>query len=160
MTGSKPMAETFETAAREAGGAKSTILRLIRSSASASNPETAALRAEIEGFRLALSIVQDALREERCDKEHWRDEAKCLRQLLAGNKTEPPIIEVPEPTAAPVADQALPLVPTAEPEQENSLNSEMAPMTDAAPPGPHPWWEQLRSSGKVLLAQACRNRRR
>ena len=95
------MADTFEPAAREPGGAKSTILRLIRPSANTSNPETAALRAEIEGFRLALSIAQDALREERCDKEHWRDEAKCLRQLLAGHEMKPAIINVPEPKAGP-----------------------------------------------------------
>ena len=52
------------------------ILQLIRHSASASNPETAALRAEVEGLRLALSLAQEALREERADKEHWRDQAK------------------------------------------------------------------------------------
>ena len=67
------MADTFETAAREPGGAKSTILRLIRPSANTSNSETAALRAEIEGFRLALSIAQDALREERCDSLKCND---------------------------------------------------------------------------------------
>ena len=42
------MADTFETAAREPGGAKSTILRLIRPSANTSNPETAALRAGVQ----------------------------------------------------------------------------------------------------------------
>jgi len=51
------------------------ILQLIRPSAPANNPETAALRAEVEGLRLALSLAQEALREERADKEHWRDEA-------------------------------------------------------------------------------------
>ena len=66
--------DTSATATRETGGTKS-ILRLIRSTP-ASNPETGALRAEVEGLRLALSIVQEALREERSDKEHWRDEAK------------------------------------------------------------------------------------
>jgi hypothetical protein len=55
------------------------ILRLIRPSAPATNPETATLRAEVEGLRLALSLAQEALREERADKEHWRDEAKQLR---------------------------------------------------------------------------------
>jgi len=114
------MADTFETAAREPGGAKSTILRLIRPSANTSNPETAALRAEIEGIRLALSIAQDALREERCDKEHWRDEAKRLRQLLAGHETKPAIINVPEPKAGPEAVLALALAPTVEPEQRTA----------------------------------------
>ena len=137
------MADTFETAAREPGGAKSTILRLIRPSTNTSNPEMAALRAEIEGFRLALSIAQDALREERCDKEHWRDEAKCLRQLLAGHETKPAIINVPEPKAGPEAVLALALTPTVEPEQENSPDSEMAPANHSAPPAPHRWWERL-----------------
>jgi hypothetical protein len=150
------MGDTSETAAREAGGAKSTILRLIRPSASTSNLETAALRAEIEGFRLALSIVQDALREERSDKEHWRDEAKSLRQLLSGHEMKPAIINVPDPKALPKADEALPLAPAAESEQENSPNSEMAPETHLVPPAPHPWWWRLRSSGKALLAQATR----
>src|SRR5262245_53345941 len=130
------MADTFETAAREANGAKSTFLRLIRPSASRSNPETAVLRAEIDGFRLALSIVQEALREERCDKEHWRDEAKRLRQLLAGHVTEPAIIDVAQPKTAPkivpalapaptvAPEQALAPAPTVEPEQVNSPTSE------------------------------------
>jgi hypothetical protein len=158
--GSKLMADTFETAAREAGGAKSTFLRLIRPSASKSNSETAVLRAEIDGFRLALSIVQDALREERCDKEHWRDEAKRLRQLLAG--TQPAIINVPQPKTAPEAvqalalaptvepEQALALAPTVEPEQANSPKTEMVLATHSAPSALHQWWERLRSSGKAL----------
>jgi len=152
------MADTFENAAREASGAKSTILRLIRPSANSSNSETAALRGEMEGFRLALSIAQDALREERCDKEHWRDEAKRLRQLLAGPETKPAIINIPEPKAAPEAVPALALLPTVEPEQENSPNSEMAPATPApaAPPSPYQWWVRLKSSGKALLVQATR----
>ena len=137
------MADTFETAAREAGGAKSTILRLIRPSANTSNPETATLRAQIEGFRLALSIAQDALREERCDKEHWRDEAKRLRQLLAGPETKPAIINVPEPKAVPEAVEALALAPAVEPEQENSSNFEMAPATHSTPPAPDGWWSRL-----------------
>ena len=150
------MADTFETAAREPGGAKSTILRLIRPSASTSNPETAALRAEIEGFRLALSIVQDALREERCDKEHWRDEAKNLRQLLSGHEMKPAIINVPEPKALPEANEALSLAPAVKSEHENSPNSDMAPETDSIPPAPQPWWWRLRSSGKALLSQVAR----
>jgi hypothetical protein len=60
------------------------ILRLIRP-VPTSSPETATLRAEIEGLRLALSIAQDALREERADKQHWRDEANtfgnCWRDI-------------------------------------------------------------------------------
>jgi hypothetical protein len=57
------MADTLGSATREVGVAKSTILRLIRPSAPASNSETAALRAECEGLRLALSLTQEALRE-------------------------------------------------------------------------------------------------
>ena len=91
------MADTSATAKRETGGTKS-ILRLIRSTP-ASNPETGALRAEVEGLRLALSIAQEALREERSDKEHWRDEAKQLRQLLSGQKPEPKIINVAAPVS-------------------------------------------------------------
>jgi len=81
------MADTLEPAVREIGVAKSTILRLIRP-VPTSSPETATLRAEVEGMRLALSIAQDALREERADKQHWREDAKHLRQLLAGHKPE------------------------------------------------------------------------
>src|SRR5262245_64597584 len=110
------MADTLEPAARETGVARSTILRLIRP-VPTSSPETATLRAEAEGLRLALSIAQDALREERADKEHWRDEAKHLRQLLAGDKPEAEITPAPEavtdaPALAPSAD--------AEPDCSNS----------------------------------------
>ena len=102
------MADTLEPTARETGVAKSTILRLIRP-VPTSSPETATLRAEVEGLRLALSIAQDALREERADKQHWRDEAKHLRQLLAGHKPEAEITLAPEavtdaPALAPAAD--------------------------------------------------------
>jgi hypothetical protein len=103
------MADTLEPAARETGVAKSTILRLIRPVPTTSSPETATLRAEVEGLRLALSIAQDALREERADKQHWRDEAKHLRQLLAAHKPQAEITLAPEavtdaPALAPVAD--------------------------------------------------------
>jgi hypothetical protein len=88
------MADILETARRgEAGGTKS-ILRLIRSSPA--NPETASLRAEVDGLRLALSIAQDALCEERADKQHWRDEAKHLRELLTEHKPEAEITLAPE----------------------------------------------------------------
>src|SRR4029453_13575986 len=83
------------------------ILQVIRPSAFASNPETAALRAEVEGLRLALSLAQEALREERADKEHWRDETKQLRELLAASKREPEIILA--------ADEIVPPMPTPEP---------------------------------------------
>jgi hypothetical protein len=84
------------------------------------NPETAALRAEVEGLRLALSIAQEALREERSDKEHWRDEAKHLRQLFAGHKPEPKTIDVPGPeVASPVVEA---LVPVAETEPQDRIN--------------------------------------
>jgi hypothetical protein len=100
------MVDTLEPTARETGVAKSTILRLIRP-VSTSSPETATLRAEVEGLRLALSIAQDALCEERADKQHWRDEAKHLRELLTGPEAE--ITLAPEavtdaPTLAPSAD--------------------------------------------------------
>jgi hypothetical protein len=100
------MADTLGSVTREVGVAKSTILRLIRPSAPASNPETAALRAECEGLRLALSLAQEALREERADKEHWRDEAKHLRELLGAPKPGPKIIS-PEPeTISPPPSEA------------------------------------------------------
>ena len=67
------------------------VLRLIRPSGPANNPEMVALRAECEGLQLALSLAQEALREERSDEEHWRDEAKHLRELLAAPKREPEI---------------------------------------------------------------------
>jgi hypothetical protein len=104
------MAETFEPTARETGVAKSTILRLIRPVTTIS-PETATLRAEVEGLRLALSIAQDALREERADKQHWRDEAKHLRQLLARHKPEAEIT-----LAAAAVTDAPALAPDAEPD--------------------------------------------
>jgi hypothetical protein len=88
------MADILEAAGGVAGGTRS-ILRLIRSSPTTS-PETSAMRAEVEGLRLALSIAQDSLREERSDKEHWREEAKYLRRLLTGVKAKPEIIHVPD----------------------------------------------------------------
>ena len=124
------------------------ILRLIRSSAPVSNPETAALRAEVEGLRLALSLTQEALREERCDKEHWRDEVKHLRELLAAPKREPQIIP-PEPefiALAPTPEPnfveatALALVAEAEPDR---LISETAPTDSAAPDSRFRWWGRL-----------------
>jgi hypothetical protein len=118
------MADMSATATRETGGTKS-ILRLIRSTP-ASNPETGALRAEVEGLRLALSIAQEALREERSDKEHWRDEAKQVRQLLAGQKPEPKIINVAAPEA-PHTVEAPTLGPALETEPEKRPSSEMTP---------------------------------
>jgi hypothetical protein len=106
------MTETLEPTERETGVAKSTLLRLIRP-VTTSNPETATLRAEVEGLRLALSIAQDALREERADKQHWRDEGKHLRQLLARQKPDAEITLAPEPvTDAPA------LAPTADAEPD------------------------------------------
>ena len=72
-------------------GSAGRVLRLIRPSGPANNPEMVALRAECEGWQLALSLAQEALREERSDEEHWRDEAKHLRELLAAPKREPEI---------------------------------------------------------------------
>src|SRR5262245_60121741 len=102
------------------------------------------------------TLLLRASRYERCDKEHWRDEAKRLGQLLAGRETELAIINVPQPKTAHEAVQALALAPTVEPEQKNSPNSEMVLATHSAPSAPHQWWERLRSSGKALLAQATR----
>jgi hypothetical protein len=128
------MADTLEPAARETGVAKSTILRLIRP-VPTSSPETATLRAEIEGLRLALSIAQDALREERADKQHWRDEAKHLRQLLARHKPEAEITLAPEAvTDAP----ALAAAADAEPE---CPNTEMGAADSAG--GRYRWWGRL-----------------
>jgi hypothetical protein len=140
------MAETtLERAGREVGVGKSTILRLIRSSASASNPETAALRAECEGLRLALSLAQEALREARSDKEHWRDEAKHLRELLGRPKREPEIIlAAPEivppatvPDPSPVESTALSTVAETEP------GSVMAPAQSAESGSRFRWWGRL-----------------
>jgi hypothetical protein len=132
------MADTLETTA--AGGAKSTILRLIRPSTPAINPETAALRAEVEGLRLALSIAQEALREERSDKEHWRDEAKQLRQLLTPKKPEPQITLAPEDVTSQVAE-APTLVP-AETEPADRVSPEMA-TKPSAESTPFRWWGRL-----------------
>jgi len=140
------MADTLETAARGAGGAKSTsILRLIRPSAAASNPATAALRAEAEGLRLALSIAQEALREERADKEHWRDEAKQLRQLLAGAKPRPELTlpSTPSPELAPEVVEAPALAPAAEAAPNDQPSSELAAAETAQPARPFRWWGRL-----------------
>jgi hypothetical protein len=51
-------------------GSAGRVLRLIRPSGPANNPEMVALRAECEGLQLALSLAQEALREERSDEEH------------------------------------------------------------------------------------------
>jgi hypothetical protein len=137
----------MESALREVGVAKSTILRLIRPSGPGSNPETAALRAECEGLRLALSLMQEALREERSDKEHWRDEAKHLRELLAAPKREPQILP-PEPEIIALAPTAEPVVeapalaPVAEAEPDR-LSTETAPSDSAAPDSRFRWWGRL-----------------
>jgi hypothetical protein len=132
------MADTLETAA--AGGAKSTILRLIRPSTSAINPETAALRAEVEGLRLALSIAQEALREERSDKEHWRDEAKQLRQLLTPKKPEPQITLAAEDVTLQVAEA--PALAPAETKPADQISPEMA-AAHSAESTPYRWWSRL-----------------
>jgi hypothetical protein len=139
------MAETLGSAGREVGVGKSTILRLIRPSAPASNPETAALRAECEGLRLALSLAEDALREERSDKQHWRDEAKYLRGLLAPKRESEIILAAPEivppaPTPEPNVVEALAPVAEAEPDR---LSAEMEPAQSAAPPPRYRWWGRL-----------------
>jgi hypothetical protein len=124
------------------------ILRLIRAPAFASNPETAALRAEVEGLRLALSLVQESLREERVDKEHWRDEAKQLRGLLAASRREPEVILAAEivPPAAPNPEPSVvgapALAPVAEVEPQ-CPNAEMTPAQSAAPDTRFRWWGRL-----------------
>ena len=142
------MADTFEGPRRDVGVAKSTILRLIRPSAPASNPETAALRAECEGLRLALSLTQEALREKRSDKEHWREEAKHLRELLAAFKPEPKTISPelenisPPPSEPTMVVESPALAPVAETEPDR-LSAEMASAHSAelAPRGR--WWGWL-----------------
>ena len=122
------------------------ILRLIRPPAS--NPETAALRAEVEGLRLALSLVQEALREERSDKEHWRDQAKHLHELLAATKREPeiilaaPEIVTGEPTPEPHVVEAPALAPVASPEPDR-LSTEVDPAQSAEPGSRFRWWGRL-----------------
>jgi hypothetical protein len=124
------------------------ILRLIRAPAFASNPETAVLRAEVEGLRLALSLVQESLREERADKDHWRDEAKQLRGLLVAAKREPEVILAAEivPPAAPNPEpnvvEAPALAPIAEVEPQSS-DAEMAPAPSAALDSRFRWWGRL-----------------
>ena len=136
------MSESLGSVAREVGVAKSTILRLIRPSPPASNSETAALRADIEGLRLALSLTQEALREERSDKENWREEAKHIRQLLAATKPEPETIlqesenVLPEPAPEPKVTEAPALAPIAEADR---LSAEMA-SAHSAEPAPRAWW--------------------
>ena len=138
----------MESASGEVGVAKSSILRLIRSSGPALNPETAALRAEVEGLRLALSLAQESLREERADKEHWRDEAKHLRELFSASKREPEIILaaseiVPTaPTPEPNVVEAPTLAPVAEAEPDR-LSTETAPSDSAAPDSRFRWWGRL-----------------
>jgi hypothetical protein len=123
------------------------ILQLIRPSAPASSPETAALRAEVEGLRLALSLAQEALREERADKQHWRDEAKHLRELL-GPKRQPEIIlaepEIvsPAPTPEPNVVEAPALAPLAEAEPDG-MSTGMTPAQSAAPDSRFRWWGRL-----------------
>jgi hypothetical protein len=142
------MADTSGSEAREVGTTKSKILQFIRPSAPAPNFETAALRAEIDGLRLALSLTQEALREERSDKEHWRDEAKQLRQLLAATKPERSTIVQepgnvpPEPAAEPKAIAAPPLVPAAEAEPDQ-LATGMSPVQSAGPDPRSRWWGRL-----------------
>jgi hypothetical protein len=129
-------------------GSAGRVLRLIRPSASANNPETAALRAECEGLRLALSLAQEALREERADKEHWRDEAKQLRELFAASKREPEIVlaaEIVSPTAPthePNVVEAPALAPVAD-VQPHCANTEMAPARSAALDSRFRWWGRL-----------------
>ena len=137
----------MESASPEVGVAKSTILRLIRPSSPASNPETAALRAECEGLRFALSLTQEAHREERADKEHWRDEAKHLRELLAAPQRElkiiPPEPEITlAPTPEPNAVEAPALAPVAEAEPDRP-STETAPSDSAAPDSRFRWWGRL-----------------
>jgi hypothetical protein len=125
------------------------ILRLIRAPAFANNPETAALRAEVEGLRLALSLAQESLREERADKEHWRDEAKQLRGLFAASRREPEVIlaaEIVPPAARnpgpDVVVEAPALAPVAEVEPQ-CPNTAAAPAQSAAPDSRFRWWGRL-----------------
>jgi hypothetical protein len=124
------------------------ILRLIRAPAFANNPETAALRAEVEGLRLALSLAQDSLREERADKEHWRDEAKQLRGLFAASRREPEVILAAEivpplaPNREPNVVEAPALAPVAEVEPQ-CPNTETAPAQSAAADSRFRWWGRL-----------------
>jgi hypothetical protein len=134
------MADILEAAGREAAGGTRSILRLIRSSPTTS-PETSALRAEVEGLRLALSIAQDALREERSDKEHWREEAKHLRQLLAGGKAKPEIIHVPDPVTPQVIEGPA-LAPALETEPDPST-TEVAKVSLVKPAERYRWWGRL-----------------
>src|SRR5262245_53380729 len=124
------------------------ILRLIRAPAFANNPETAAFRAEVEGLLLALSLAQESLREERADKEHWRDEAKQLRGLFAASRREPEVILAAEivpplaPNREPNVVEAPALAPVGEVEPLGP-NTETAPAQSAAPDSRFRWWGRL-----------------
>jgi hypothetical protein len=139
------MADTAVSAGREVGA---TILRFMRPSVSASNSDVPALRAEVDGLRLALSLTQEALREERCDKEHWREEAKQLRELLAAPKRESQIILAepetvspqPSPETAVVEAPALAPVGEAEPDR---LSTAIGAEQSAASGSPFRWWGRL-----------------
>jgi hypothetical protein len=140
------MAETAVSAGREVGA---TILRFMRPSGSAGNSDVAALRAEVDGLRLALTLAQEALREERCDKEHWREEAKQLRELLAAPKREPQVILAepetvsssasPEPSAVVEAPALAPVGETG----PDRVSTATAPEQSAAGGSPSRWWEKL-----------------
>jgi hypothetical protein len=121
----------------------------MRPSGSAGNSDVAALRAEVDGLRLALTLAQEALREERCDKEHWREEAKQLRALLAAPKREPQVILAepetvsssasPEPSAVVEAPALAPVGETG----PDRVSTATAPEQSAAGGSPSRWWEKL-----------------
>jgi len=95
---------------------------------------------------LALSLTQETLREERSDKEHWREEAKHLRELLAASKPEfktisPEVENIsPSPSEQTMVVEAPALAPEAEPDR---LSAEMASAhsTELAPRAR--WWGRL-----------------
>jgi hypothetical protein len=93
-----------------------------------------------------LSLAQESLREERADKEHWRDEAKQLRGLFAASRREPEVILAAEivPPAAPNREPDVVEAPALVPEvQPQCPNAEMAPAQSAAPDSRFRWWGRL-----------------
>jgi hypothetical protein len=103
---------------------------------------------------LALSLTQEALCEERSDKEHWREEAKQLRELLTVSKPEPKTISPelenisPSPSEPSMVVGAPALAPDAEAEPDR-LSAEMASAHSAELAPRARWWGKRRLRSAV-----------
>jgi len=110
-------ADTSATTTDETGGTKS-ILRLIRSTA-ASNPETAALRAEVEGLRLALSHCSGGVARRTLRQRTLAGRGEAATPTTGGTEQEPKIINVAAPEA-PQTAEAPAIAPALETEPEKA----------------------------------------